>query len=96
LKNGPCGPCRNKKTLFSGVDFTQFPFGFHASLARIHPKNRLKYGRWKQLSTLIKTVYESGSIVAKDRYGQTVGLASLIYQRYLDINSTGDSLCSQA
>ena len=48
------------------------------------------------MSNLVDTVHESGSIVAKDRYGQTVGLASLIYQRYLDINSTGDSLCSQA
>ena len=48
------------------------------------------------MSNLVDTVHDSGSIVAKDRYGQTVGLASLIYQRYLDINSTGDSLCSQA
>jgi hypothetical protein len=27
-KNGPCGSCRNKKTLFSGVDFAQFSLVF--------------------------------------------------------------------
>jgi len=60
------------------------------------PENRLKDDRWRLLSALVGTVHESDSIVAKDRCGQTVGLASLFYRRYLDINTTGDSVCSQA
>jgi hypothetical protein len=47
--------------------FHPISFGFHASLARVYLKNRLKYDRWKQLSTLVGTIHESGSIVAKDR-----------------------------
>tara|TARA_B110001469_G_scaffold37354_1_gene37307 strand:- start:12149 stop:12463 length:315 start_codon:yes stop_codon:yes gene_type:complete len=45
--------------------FYPISFGFHASVARVHSKNRLKYDRWKQLSALIDTVRKSGSMLRK-------------------------------
>jgi len=86
-KNGPCGPCKTRKPNFLYLSRVVGPYLL---------ENRLKDDRWRQLSALVGTVHESDLIVAKDRCGQTVGLASLFHRRYLNINRTGDSVCSQA
>jgi hypothetical protein len=76
--------------------FHPISFVFSRVVGPYLPEKRQKDDRWRQLSALVGTVHESDSIFAKDRCGQTVRLASLFYRRYLDINTTGDSLCSQA
>ncbi len=48
------------------------------------------YPHWSVLFTKVT------QLLRKTVSGQTVGLASLFYRRYLNINTIGDSLCSQA